>query len=104
MVTTDHPKFSDFNCNLKVFDGQKRSINLILNKEILIKLFKIGNSKYKTEKYATVQFNDPANENKLENFIFFTGSLVIIDQLNQNKDHLPFYTTIKKIDQYYTLS
>ena len=98
-----YPKFSDFNTNHKVFDGKKISIESILNNEILIKAFKIGISKFKTKEYATIQFNykntDPQN-----NYIVFTGSGVVIDQLNQNKEHLPFFTTIRKIDKYYTLS
>lgn len=100
----NYPRFTDFNTHFKVFDGKKISIELILNQEILIKSFKIGNSKYKTKEYATVQFNNLNSENGSENFIFFTGSGVIIDQLNQNKEHLPFLTIIRKIDKYYTLS
>lgn len=104
MDTTPHKKFSDFNTNSKVYDGKKKSIEAIINKEILIKSFKLANSKYKTKEYATVQFNDLSSEDKIENFIFFTGSGVIMDQLTQNKEHLPFLTTIKKIDKYYTFS
>jgi hypothetical protein len=98
-----YPKFSDFNPSQKLFDGKKVSIEDILNKDILIKAFKVGASKYKPKEYVTVQFNY-INEQPNENFIFFTGSGVIKDQLIQNKDHLPFYTLIKKIDKYYILS
>jgi len=100
----DYPKFSDFNTHHPVFDGKKISIEAILNQEILIKIFKMGKSKYKTNDYVTVQFTYANCADKTENFIFFTGSGVIIDQLNQNKEHLPFYTIIRKIDKYYTLS
>jgi hypothetical protein len=99
-----YPKFSDFNTNHKVFDGKKISIETILNNEILIKAFKIGASKFKTKEYATIQFNYKNPENNNENYIVFTGSGVVIDQLNQNKEHLPFFTIIRKIDKYYTLS
>lgn len=99
----NYPKFSDFNPAQKLFDGKKVSIEEILNKDILIKAFKVGTSKYKTKEYLTVQFNYNGDQSN-ENHIFFTGSGVIKDQLTQNKDHLPFYTVIKKIDKYYILS
>ena len=37
-------------------------------------------------------------------YIVFTGSGVLIDQIEKYKDNLPFYVTIKKIDRYYTFT
>jgi hypothetical protein len=37
-------------------------------------------------------------------YIIFTGSIVLIDQLEKYKENLPFYTTVKKIDKYYTFT
>ena len=37
-------------------------------------------------------------------YIAFTGSNVLIEQLNKYESNIPFYTTIKKINKYYTFS
>lgn len=96
----EYPKFSDFAEESKVFDGDKKRIEDILNQEILLLDFKVKSSKKKQDSlYATIQF-------KIEsvNYIVFTGSGVLIDQLEKHKDSIPFYTSIKKIDRYYTFS
>ena len=96
----EYPKFSDFAEETKVFDGDKKKIENVLNQEILIIDFKVKSSKHKQGSlYATIQF-------KIEgtNHIVFTGSGVLIDQLEKYKDSMPFYTTIKKIDRYYTFT
>lgn len=36
--------------------------------------------------------------------ITFTGSNVLIEQIERYKAEIPFYTTIKKIDRYYTFT
>ena len=96
----EYPQFSEFAEEAKHFEGDKKKIEEILNKEILILDFKIKESKQRKDTlYATIQF-------KLEDkiYILFTGSSVIIDQLTKYKDNIPFFTTIKKIDKYYTFS
>jgi hypothetical protein len=111
MTTVPFNKFSDFNLISKVLEGTKTSINDILDKPIAIYAFKVGVSHYKTKEYATVQYtsldiSDPEQFKIKDNekHIFFTGSQVIIDQLNQTKDKLPFVSVIRKIQKYYTLS
>lgn len=51
---------------------------------------------------AIVQFTD-TDENG-EHKIFFTGSAVVMEQLEKYEEELPFQTTLKKIDKYLTLS
>lgn len=100
MPINNYPKFSDFADETKLFDGDKKKIDEILNQEILILDFKIKDSKQRQgTSYATIQFRQ--NDT---NHIIFTGSEVIIDQLNKYKENLPFYTAIKKIDKYYTFT
>ena len=97
-------KFSDFAADdEKPLEGEKERIDNILKKEIIISAIKITASKYKDhgDKCATVQFYEENNERKR---IFFTGSGVIISMLEKYADKIPFMTTIKKIDKYYTLS
>lgn len=99
-MTIEYLKFSDFAEESKVFDGDKKKIDSILNQEILVIDFKIKDSKKQQNSlYVTIQF-------KIDdiNYIVFTGSNVLIDQLEKYKHNLPFYTTIKKIDRYYTFT
>lgn len=97
-------KFSDFSSEGDVFDGEKVKLATLLDKEICILQYKIRRSKYqdKHENYAIVQFTD-TDENG-EHKIFFTGSGVVMEQLEKYEGELPFQTTLKKIDKYLTLS
>ncbi len=102
MSVNNYPKFSDFANESKAFDGDKQRIDDILNQEILIIDFKVKDSKQRLgTSYATIQFKLRQDDN---NYIIFTGSEVIIGQLNKYKENLPFNTTIKKIDKYYTFT
>lgn len=97
-------RFSEFAADdEKPLDGEKVRIDSILNKEIVICAFNVKMSKYKDhgDKCATVQFYEVTDERKR---IFFTGSGVVISMLEKYKDEVPFITTVKKVDRYYTLS
>ena len=96
----EYPRFSDFAEESKVFDGDKKKIKEILNKEILVLDFKLKESKHhRGTQYVTIQF-------KIDNMIYilFNGSRVLAAQLEKYKDNLPFYTVIRKIDKYYTFT
>ena len=83
-------------------EGIKVKIEAILNQEIFITGYKIKKSKYKKggmEQCLTVQFEINADKK-----IFFTGSNVLIDQLEKYGHEIPFMATVKKIDRYYTFS
>ena len=96
-------KFSDFAKEDLPFTGDKVRINDIIDKEIIIVKFSVRPSKYKDKvsEYAIVQFQE-AEDGEMK--IFFTGSQVIVDMLRRYAEELPFATTIRKIDRYYTLS
>jgi len=94
--------FSDFAKEERLIEGDKTRIDSILNQEILITGYKIRKSKYKennSEQYLTVQFEFDGIKK-----IFFSGSNVLLDQINKYGHEIPFVTTIKKIDKYYTFS
>lgn len=94
-------KFSDFTQE-NIMEGDKLTIANILNKEIVIMSYRIKNSKYSksnSERCLSLQFE--LNEEK---FVVFTGSNVLIDQIEKYKDEIPFLTTIIKIDKYFTFS
>lgn len=100
-----YKRFADFAEESKPLEGEKIKIDTILNQEILITGFKIKNSKYdknNSGKYLTVQF-ERINGEGIKN-IFFTGSDVLIERMEKYGYEIPFITTIKKIDRYYTFS
>lgn len=96
----DYPHFSDFADESKSFEGNKKKLDEIINQEILILDFKVKDSKQRQgSMYITIQFNLDGST-----FIVFSGSGILIDQLEKYKDNIPFYTQIKKINKYYTLT
>jgi len=105
-------KFSDFAEKANpLLDGRKMSLDDIIDKdgkggkEIVILNFRIRNSKYddaKNPRCLTVQFAFPEKEN--EHYIFFSGSSVLMEQLETHKEKLPFITVVKRVGKYYTFS
>lgn len=99
-----HHRFSDFSKEEKRLDGTKKRLEDVLNREILITGYTTKSSKYSDKKssdteYLTLQFEMDGNKH-----ILFTGSIVLADQIARYKDHIPFYTTIRHIDRYYTFT
>lgn len=94
----EYPSFSDFATDESLI-GEKIQIEKILNKKVLITKYRTSKSKFKESNYTTIQFK---YEDKL--YVIFTGSDVLIRQLEKYKDKLPFNATIIKIGKYYTLS
>lgn len=96
-------RFSDFS-NEKVLEGDKIKIDDILNEEIIIHNYRIKDSRYsknESGKYLTLQISK--NE-KDEKKVVFTGSDVLIEQMEKYGRELPFAATIRKINRYYTLT
>lgn len=100
----EYKEFSDFvdPTDAKRLDGDKIKITDVLDHRILITGFRISKSKYEksnSEDCLTLQFilNGHAR-------VIFSGSSVLMEQLNKYEGNIPFYTTIKKIDRYYTLT
>lgn len=95
-------KFSDFAKDEGVMDGEKTTIDDILNKEITILNYKIKDSQYNksnSDKYLHLQIQ--LDDIK---YILFTGSNVLIEQMEKYKDEIPFVAIIMKIDKYFTFS
>jgi len=93
--------FKDFSEDT-VMDGEKVSIDSILDQDIEVHAFRIRNSRYtkgNNGNYTIIQFDRNGHR-----YIAFTGSTVLHDQLKKYEDKLPFIAQIKKIGTYYTLS
>jgi len=96
-------RFVDFAKEPAILDGAKVCIADILNSEIEIIGCRITKSKYtknKTGECLTIQFVDNDGQRKIS----FTGSDVLLGQINKYKDEMPFLTTIKRVDRYYILT
>lgn len=96
-------RFSDFAVDETRLDGDKVKIDDILDQDITIKAFTLSDSRFsknKSGKYITVQFQSSDGMDK----VFFSGSDVLIDQLQRYKCEMPFIAKIKKINKYYTLN
>jgi len=94
--------FGDFATEEQPLDGDKERIDNILNRLILVTGFRVKNSQYsknESGKYLTLQFSI---ENQTK--IIFTGSDVLIGQLERYGPEIPFAATIRKINRYYTLA
>ena len=97
-----HRKFSEFAQEGICMDGEKVKIEDIINKEILVIAFKTKPSKYKesnSDICLTVQF-----QKDNQNFIFFTGSAMLNEQVEKYRKEIPFLTIIRKVNKYYTFS
>jgi len=95
-------RFSDFAEEATPLDGEKIKIEQILDQEVLVIGCSIRRSKYeknRSGKCLLLQLEiDDAHR------VLFTGSDVLIEQMEKYGDQIPFTVTIKKIDRFYTLS
>jgi len=95
-------RFADFNADIKPLDGEKVKIDDVINIEVMVIGFNIRKAKYgknASGKCLALQI-DLSGVHR----VAFTGSDVLISQLEKYGDQIPFLTTIRKIDRYYTLS
>lgn len=94
-----HPRFSEFADEKPQLEGDKKKITDVLNTEILITDYRIGNSKYKEKRYLTLQYKTSSELN-----IVFTGSEVLMEQARKYEDKMPYFTTIVQRGKYYTMT
>lgn len=94
-------KFSDFAENVQPMDGKKVKIIDLVDKPVIVLGFKIKNSSFVKGcgRYAAIQTDIGG-----EHFVSFTGSAILIEQLEKYGDRVPFSTIIRQIDRYYTFS
>lgn len=93
-------KFRDFANDVRRLDGDKLQISQIFNKEIVVIAYRLTKSKISDAKQLLqLQFTYPNEEEK---HIVLTNSTVIIKQLEQYKEHLPFTAKVMKVHSYYT--
>lgn len=95
-------RFCDFAEHPNIIDGDKIKIDDALNQEVTVIGCRITATKYdknKSGKCLTLQIL--IGEQKR---VVFTGSDIMIEQMQKYEDQIPFTATIKKINRYYTLT
>lgn len=95
-------KFSDFATEERPLEGNKVRLDELLDTELIVIGHRIRDSKYRddgSQRYMTLQVQIAG-----ETAVCFTGSEVLINQIERYRDQIPFVTTIRKIDRYYTFS
>lgn len=95
-------RFSDFAQEQAPLDGTKIKIEQAINRDILVTGYKLRTSKFSETGHGrclALQF--VINDQK---YVLFTGSSILIEQIEKYHHEIPFVATIKKIDRYYTLS
>ena len=95
-------RFSDFAKETFALDGDKISVEQILNREIEITGHKITGSKYKKDgrdRCLTLQFKMDGKK-----FVCFTGSEVLMAQAERYASEFPFMTVIVKQFKYFTMT
>ncbi len=96
----DCPKFSVFAKNQIPMPGNKKHLDDILNREITVVDFRIRKSN-KRDGTECLQMQFLLGD---EVCVAFTGSSVLINQIQDAKDNIPFSGTVVKIDRYYSFS
>lgn len=92
-------KFSDF-AKEEVLDGDKIKLESVIGKVVTVTGSMVTSSKYESNgRCLKLQI-----ELDGKRYVIFTGSDVLINQIERYRDEIPFETTIKKIDKYYTFS
>lgn len=96
-------KFSDFaKSSPNNLEGEKREIRGLLGTEIQIHGVRFLASRVTPGKECVqIQFRE-SDDAPL--FVMFTSSAVVMKQLREYSDKLPFMTTIKQHGKYYTLT
>lgn len=97
-------KFSDLNINKNLpMSGEKIKIKHILNQLIIIKDYKIIDSKYNKNKSGKCLEIQIIYNSEIR--VVFTGSDVLIDQIKQiDKNFFPLETTITQNGDYFTFN
>ena len=96
----DAPHFSVFARDKMPLVGQKIHVQDILDKEILITDFRIIQSKHRPGGNCLqlqLYFNDTV-------YVLFTGSNVLINEIRESAEYIPFYTRITKADKYFSFT
>jgi len=102
-------RFSEFADEPVGLDGEKVTIDRALNCEMVVTGYRLLTTKYpgknKSGNALQLQFKILVPGAEIETVqpnILFTGSDVLIEQIQKYAEHIPFYAKIVKINRHYT--
>ncbi len=93
-------KFSDFAVEEKPLRGEKIKMAEVLDKKILVEGYRLTKSKFATAKGCLalqIEFEEKER-------VLFTGSGVLISQIQKYAHEIPFETVITQQNKYYTFN
>lgn len=102
-----YQKFSDFAVNENRLPGEKQKVADVINRMIAVTGYRTMPSKCDKDKLCLELQFEYADANGVTDgrkFVVFTSSVVLLKQIEQYKDKIPFLTTIVKQGNYYTFS
>jgi hypothetical protein len=94
------PAFADFSEEAPPFEGEKKHISELINREIIVVAHKVMPSKKREGDsclYLSLRLDG-------QPCIMFSGSAVLRDLCDKYSSKMPFRTKIVKVDKYYTFS
>lgn len=93
-------KFSDFSEENQNLVGEKLPVRKIFDKEVVVKAYRVMDSKAVPGKScAQIQVELGGKD-----YVVFTTSMVILRQLKQYADKMPFSTTMRCMGRYHTFT
>ena len=101
------PRFSDFAASETRLAGDKKKVMDVLNRLVAITGWRTMDSKCEQGKTCLELQFEYANEDGTTDgvkYVFFTASEVLLKQIRQYEDKIPFLTVIVKQGNYYTFT
>jgi len=102
LVEKRKKRFADFADEPQPLAGDKVKLDAILNREIEITGYRVGATRYsknQSGKFLTIQVSLNGKTN-----VVFTGSDVLLRQIEKYHKEIPFFTIIRKINRYYVFT
>lgn len=92
------PRFADF-AKDQALNGEKKRLSEILNQEIIVTGQRVTASTKNNGKCLKLQYRLGG-----KTYVTFTGSQVLIKQIEEYSNHIPFRTTIKQVGKYFSFT
>lgn len=86
-------KFSDFAEDEVHLEGNKKPFSELVGKQIVVWSSRQMQSQYESDKCVMFQFSFTEDGEK---FVTWTGSKVVLEQMEKYKEQMPFETTIQQ--------
>lgn len=94
------PHFSVFARDKMPLVGKKIYLRDILDKTVLVTDYRIIKSKHRADSEC-LQLQVYVDN---EVFVLFTGSAVLINEIRESAERIPFYASITKADKYFSFA